>query len=123
MKNETNTSSAPGTSVAAKQLGRPSNPNSKRQVTLSARAAAKAAGTFKKGRPSVAAVRHLPFLGENNVTYDRKTPTEVTARNIKNVNGAMSSVKGKSICTCRQVEKSVRQDVRLVEKVIVYLVK
>ena len=45
-------------------------------------------------RVEVGVVRHSPFLGENNVTYDRKTPTEVTARNIKNVNGAMSSVKG-----------------------------
>ena len=54
MKKETKTSSAPATSVVAKQLGRPANANSKRQITLAARAAAKAAGTFKKGRPSVA---------------------------------------------------------------------
>jgi len=40
-------------------------------------------------RVEVGAVGHLPFLGENNVTYDRKTPAEVTARNIENVNGAV----------------------------------
>ena len=63
MKKETkNTSSAPETSVVAKQLGRPANANSKRQITLSARAAAKEAGTFKKGRPSVAGSKRQAVL-------------------------------------------------------------
>lgn len=63
MKNETsNTSSAPATAVVAKQLGRPSNPNSKRQAKLAAREAAKAAGTFKKGRPSVAGSKRQAVL-------------------------------------------------------------
>jgi len=60
MKKETNTSSAP--SVVAKKSGRPANPNSKRQVTLAARAAAKEAGTFKKGRPSVAGSKRQAVL-------------------------------------------------------------
>jgi hypothetical protein len=37
----------------------------------------------------VGAVKHLPFLSENNLTHDRKTPAEVTARNIENVNGTV----------------------------------
>ena len=40
-------------------------------------------------RVEVGVVRHSPYSGENNKTYDRKTPTEVTARNIENVNGAV----------------------------------
>lgn len=54
--------SAPAEAVVAKQLGRPSNPNSKRQATLAARAAAKEAGTFKKGRPSVAGSKRQAVL-------------------------------------------------------------
>ena len=54
--------SAPADAVVAKQLGRPSNPNSKRQATLAARAAAKEAGTFKKGRPSVAGSKRQAVL-------------------------------------------------------------
>jgi len=61
MKKETsNTSSAP--SVVAKKSGRPANANSKRQITLAARAAAKEAGTFKKGRPSVAGSKRQAVL-------------------------------------------------------------
>ena len=55
-------SSAPETSVVAKQLGRPANPNSKRQAKLVAREAAKEAGTFKKGRPSVAGSKRQAVL-------------------------------------------------------------
>ena len=54
--------SAPADAVVAKQLGRPANPNSKRQATLAARAAAKEAGTFKKGRPSVAGSKRQAVL-------------------------------------------------------------
>lgn len=55
-------SSADETSVEAKKSGRPTNANSKRQITLTARAAAKAAGTFKKGRPSVATSKRQTVL-------------------------------------------------------------
>lgn len=61
-KEKSITSPAPETSVVAKQLGRPANANSKRQITLSARAAAKEAGTFKKGRPSVAGSKRQAVL-------------------------------------------------------------
>ena len=55
--------SAPATAVVAKKSsGRPANVNSKRQVTLAARAAAKEAGTFKKGRPSVAGSKRQAVL-------------------------------------------------------------
>jgi len=54
--------SAPAEAVVAKQLGRPSNPNSKRQAKLAAREAAKEAGTFKKGRPSVAGSKRQAVL-------------------------------------------------------------
>ena len=60
MKKETKTSSAP--SVVAKKSGRPANANSKRQITLAARAVAKEAGTFKKGRPSVAGSKRQAVL-------------------------------------------------------------
>jgi len=59
-KEKSITSSAP--SVVAKKSGRPANANSKRQVTLAARAAAKEAGTFKKGRPSVAGSKRQAVL-------------------------------------------------------------
>jgi hypothetical protein len=61
-KEKSNTLSAPATAVEAKKLGRPANANSKRQVTLAARAAAKEAGTFKKGRPSVAGSKRQAVL-------------------------------------------------------------
>ena len=54
--------SAPADAVVAKKSGRPANANSKRQITLSARAAAKEAGTFKKGRPSVAGSKRQAVL-------------------------------------------------------------
>jgi hypothetical protein len=41
-------------------------------------------------RVEVGVVRHSPYSGERNEIYDRKTSTEVTARNIKNVNGTVS---------------------------------
>jgi hypothetical protein len=63
MKKETSIElSAPAEAVVAKQLGRPSNPNSKRQAKLAAREAAKAAGTFRKGRPSVAGSKRQAVL-------------------------------------------------------------
>ena len=59
-KNSKNKNVAPVETVVAevvtvetKKLGRPSNPNSVRQAILAKREAAKAAGTFKKGRPVV----------------------------------------------------------------------